>query len=53
VNLQQAVETMTTNKHAIFVVGRIVKGESRLVFLEKPVPSPIPGPWDLKAVFVN
>jgi hypothetical protein len=44
---------MATDKHALFVVGRIVKGERRLVFVRKPAPAPFPGPWDLRAVFVS
>jgi hypothetical protein len=34
-----------------FVVGRITKSDRRLVVLEPATPSPIPGPWDLRAVF--
>jgi len=34
-----------------FVVGRIAKADRRMVVLEKATPSPIPGPWDLRAVF--
>jgi hypothetical protein len=34
-----------------FVVGRISKADRRLVVLEASTPSPIPGPWDLRAVF--
>jgi len=34
-----------------FVVGRIVKADRRMVVLEKAIASPIPGPWDLRAVF--
>jgi hypothetical protein len=44
---------MTSNRQALFVVGRIVKGESRLVFVQTPAPAPFPGPWELRAVFVN
>jgi hypothetical protein len=34
-----------------FVVGRIAKADRRMVVLEKATPSPIPGPWDLRAIF--
>jgi len=34
-----------------FVVGRIAKADRRMVVLEKAIASPIPGPWDLRAVF--
>ncbi|HET7464775.1 MAG TPA: hypothetical protein VFJ82_26265 [Longimicrobium sp.] len=34
-----------------FVVGRISKADRRMVVLEPATPSPIPGPWDLRAVF--
>ena len=34
-----------------FVVGRIAKADRRMVVLEKAIQSPIPGPWDLRAVF--
>lgn len=44
---------MISNTHALFVVGRIVKGERRLVFVRTPAPPPFPGPWELRAVFEN
>ncbi len=34
-----------------FVVGRIAKDGSRMIVLERAAPAPIPGPWDLRAVF--
>jgi hypothetical protein len=34
-----------------FVVGRLSKNDRRMVVLEPATPSPIPGPWDLRAVF--
>ena len=34
-----------------FVVGRIAKADRRMLVLEPATPSPIPGPWDLRAVF--
>jgi hypothetical protein len=37
--------------HAVpFLVGRLTKNDRRIVVLE-PTPAPIPGPWDLRAVF--
>jgi hypothetical protein len=34
-----------------FVVGRIAKDGRRLLVLTPTTPAPIPGPWDLRAVF--
>ena len=34
-----------------FVVGRLSKNDRRMVVLEPATPAPIPGPWDLRAVF--
>ena len=34
-----------------FLVGRLVKNDRRIVVLEPETPAPIPGPWDLRAVF--
>jgi hypothetical protein len=34
-----------------FVVGRLGKGDRRVVVLDAETPPPIPGPWDLRAVF--
>lgn len=39
--------------HALFVVGRISKGERKLVFVRPPARPPFPGPWDVRAVFLN
>jgi len=44
---------MQTTQHSLFVVGRITKGERRLIFLRTPVQPPFPGPWELRAVFAN
>ena len=42
----------TKEEHPVpFVVGRISKADRRLMVLEPETPSPIPGPWDLRAVF--
>jgi hypothetical protein len=45
---------MCATDHALFVVGRISKGERRLIFL-RPIPTrpPFPGPFELRAVFSN
>ncbi|HEX8695063.1 MAG TPA: hypothetical protein VF746_21810 [Longimicrobium sp.] len=44
--------TMVTKEEPVpFVVGRLARADSRLVVLEPATPSPIPGPWDLRAVF--
>ena len=37
----------------VFVVGRISKGEKRLVFAKSVATPPFPGPWELRAVFAN
>jgi hypothetical protein len=34
-----------------FLVGRLSKNDRRIVVLEPATPAPIPGPWDLRAVF--
>ncbi len=45
---------MSANQHALFVVGRISKGERRMIFLRStPAPPPFTGPFELRAVFVN
>ena len=44
---------MPAHTHALFLVGRIVKGERRLVFVRRPPPAPIPGPWELRALFAG
>ncbi|HEU4453173.1 MAG TPA: hypothetical protein VFR81_08930 [Longimicrobium sp.] len=44
--------TMVTKDESVpFVVGRFSKADRRMVVLEPATPSPIPGPWDLRAVF--
>jgi len=42
---------MMNTQHAMFVVGRISGGESRMMFVERPARAPIPGPWELRAIF--
>jgi hypothetical protein len=44
---------MNNGVHALFVVGRISKGERRLVFASAVAPAPFPGPWELRAVFAK
>ena len=40
-------------RHSIFVIGRIRKGEQKLVFL-RPATRPVfPGPWQIRAVLVD
>ncbi len=45
---------MAASQHALFVVGRISKGERRMIFL-RPTPAcaPFPGPFELRAIFAN
>jgi hypothetical protein len=38
-------------KSELFVIGRIDKKGKRVVFVNEPVAAPIPGPWELAAVF--
>ena len=40
---------LETAKHTLFVVGRIRKGEQKLVFLRPPLQPPFPGPWEVRA----
>jgi hypothetical protein len=42
---------MNTSVHALFMVGRISKGERRLVFVQPVATPPFPGPWELRAIF--
>lgn len=39
------------HRHELFVVGRISKQGSRLVFVRPPERPPFPGPWEVRAVF--
>lgn len=40
--------------HQVFAVGRLAKGDRRLLVLETPAaPAPIRGPWELRAVFAK
>ena len=40
-------------RHALFVVGRIRKGEQKLVFPEVARQTVFPGPWQVRAVLVD
>lgn len=42
---------MKTSATVPFVVGRITKDGRRMMVLEPATPPPIPGPWDLCAIF--
>ena len=42
---------MDGTKVALFVVGRIDKRGTRIVFVNEPAQPPFPGPWELHAVF--
>ena len=42
---------MDGTKSALFVVGRIDKRGTRIVFVNEPAMPPFPGPWELHAVF--
>ncbi|HEX8671499.1 MAG TPA: hypothetical protein VF710_06405 [Longimicrobium sp.] len=43
--------TMKDAQPVPFVVGRISKEGRRMMVLDPATPPPIPGPWDLRAVF--
>ncbi|HEX8359329.1 MAG TPA: hypothetical protein VF613_04450 [Longimicrobium sp.] len=45
------VKTMKDAQPVPFVVGRITKEGRRMMVLDPATPPPIPGPWDLRAVF--
>ena len=40
-------------KLSLFVIGRIRKGEQKLVFLEPGTRPVFPGPWQIRAVLVD
>ena len=42
---------MSSEKNGLFVIGRIDKKGTRMVFVNEPVRAPFPGPWDLHAIF--
>ena len=44
-------DMMDGTKVALFVVGRIDKRGTRIVFVNEPAQPPFPGPWELHAVF--
>lgn len=46
----QAAES---SRHSLFVIGRIRKGEQKLVFLEPGTRPVFPGPWQIRAVLVD
>lgn len=39
-------------RHTMFVIGRIRKGEQKLIFLRPPNQLPFPGPWEVRATVV-
>ena len=44
---------MRNGTHSLFVVGRITKGERRLIFVRPAPTAPFPGPWELRAIFAK
>lgn len=40
-------------RHEVFVVGRIRKGEQKLIFLDPQQRPVFPGPWQIRAVLVD
>ena len=40
-------------RHSIFVIGRIRKGEQKLVFLRPETRPVFPGPWEIRAVLAD
>lgn len=47
---QRAARGTEGVKHSLFVVGRIRKGEQKLVFLHPDTRPVFPGPWQIRAV---
>ena len=41
------------SRHEVFVIGRIRKGEQKLVFLDPQRRPVFPGPWQIRAVLVD
>ncbi len=41
---------MRSDRHVLFLLGRLDKQGSRIVFLQPAPPPPIPGPWELRGV---
>jgi hypothetical protein len=50
---ESPVVRLDTVRHALWVVGRIRKGEQQLVFLRTRTRPPIPGPWELRAILAD
>ena len=44
---------MNASTHQLFVVGRIRKGEQKLIFLDPAARPVFPGPWTIRAVLVD
>lgn len=42
---------MKAARYVPFLIGRITREGSRIIFLQPPPPPPIPGPWELRGVF--
>ena len=42
-----------SSRHEVFVIGRIRKGEQKLVFLDPQQRPVFPGPWQIRAVLVD
>jgi hypothetical protein len=40
-------------RHSMFVIGRIRKGEQKLIFLHPATRPVFPGPWQIRAVLVD
>lgn len=41
------------SRHEVFLIGRICKGEQKLVFLDPQQRPVFPGPWKIRAVLVD
>lgn len=44
-------QTMKPAQHVPFVIGRLAKDGSRIVFLHPALRPPFPGPWEVRAVY--
>ena len=40
-------------RHSVFVIGRIRKGEQKLIFVDPSTRPVFPGPWKIRAVLAD
>lgn len=49
---EDAADGAGAGRQSMFVIGRITRGEQKLVFLRPSVRPVFPGPWEIRAVLV-